>query len=715
MKDNLSIIITMIVMVLLMVIFPLYNYFERQDDMSYNLVLKETANFADEVLNSGYITQEMYNRYVSKITNTGLAFDIQLEAHKKVLTEDQQNAAEYQESYIIDYNQDIFDANTNAQQSNVANVNDKSIKNGVYQLNKGDQFYVKTKNSSTTMAGAIFETIVPTSSKDRVVANYGGIVKNNAWEQVNISNQYIQDISVQIVRTAPEPATEGQILRISDGPKITYEITVNNAEGTKEQVKQAIQSNFVIKPTGTDMANTTFSPDIVREGEIQDKMMKFYADFQIKSNRANDYLGTANEKEYQGYLKAGAIQGFINRSAEIKKCENDTFRLSRANASSKDIEMSGPTSVPLGQDATFTVKFYGAAYKGPTSGISESALGITRNFDCKNVDIKFAGDTLTLTYKEVIPKAGVTNGQYVVSLGNNGKDNWAEIITIVAGATKTTPIGIKSFNKFTISNIETIYQAGITRGQTFTTKVDGKYRLEVWGACGGGNDPFNYSIGSRGGTGGYSAGTVTLKSGDELWVFVGMTGNGMNGGWNGGGNGHVSPDGYGGTGFGGGGATDIRIKGNGNGTNGSTDNRLIVAGGGGGSDNATVALGSDDGSGGSGGGKTGGYGLTNGSEDKKIAPGTQTGTWKFQGESASSNVVSHDAGGGGGGYYGGHAGITQDSGGAGGSGFIGGYASYRLTDTITTNGKDPLYYTIYKNGTVSGGRNGYAKITYLGK
>ena len=55
MKDNLSIIVTMIVFVILIVIFPLYNYFERQDDMSYNMVLKSTTNFIDEVVNCGYI------------------------------------------------------------------------------------------------------------------------------------------------------------------------------------------------------------------------------------------------------------------------------------------------------------------------------------------------------------------------------------------------------------------------------------------------------------------------------------------------------------------------------------------------------------------------------------------------------------------------------------------------------------------------------------
>ena len=84
MKDNLSIVITIIILVLLMVFFPLYNFFERQDDMSYNLVLKATSNFADEVMNNGYIDQRGYNNFVTNLANTGNVYDIEVEAHRKV-------------------------------------------------------------------------------------------------------------------------------------------------------------------------------------------------------------------------------------------------------------------------------------------------------------------------------------------------------------------------------------------------------------------------------------------------------------------------------------------------------------------------------------------------------------------------------------------------------------------------------------------------------
>ena len=112
MKDNLSIVILMIIFVMLIVFFPLYNYFERQDAMSYNLVLRETTTFVDKVLSNGYISNDTYQEFLDSLANTGNLYDVQLEAHKRIITSDTQNNAkgykDYIEQYEIDYNDDIF-------------------------------------------------------------------------------------------------------------------------------------------------------------------------------------------------------------------------------------------------------------------------------------------------------------------------------------------------------------------------------------------------------------------------------------------------------------------------------------------------------------------------------------------------------------------------------------------------------------------------------
>ncbi|MDR0817932.1 MAG: hypothetical protein LBN35_04775, partial [Clostridiales Family XIII bacterium] len=94
----------------------------------------------------------------------------------------------------------------------------------------------------------------------------------------------------------------------------------------------------------------------------------------------------------------------------------------------------------------------------------------------------------------------------------------------------------------------------------YTVPVSGHYKLETWGAQGGGNS---------GGKGGYSGGEIYLLKGTKLYIRVGGRGTTSAGGYNDGGN-------SGGGAGSGGGSSDIRIE---------QDQRLarvIVAGGGGG-------------------------------------------------------------------------------------------------------------------------------------
>jgi hypothetical protein len=247
--------------------------------------------------------------------------------------------------------------------------------------------------------------------------------------------------------------------------------------------------------------------------------------------------------------------------------------------------------------------------------------------------------------------------------------------------------------------------------QTFVVPTNGNYRIECWGADGGGISTFG-----GGGVGGYSAGDYYFaNAGTVLNIFVGGKGNpgsgnsstAGSGGWNGGGGG--SAVGY--SGAGGGGATDVRFGGNG------APNRIIVAGGGGGAAyyggslvSTSVALGGNGGAqlgqngnsinsaglitiGGGGAGANGGSpglatvltsngtsigggggGISAGSSVGQ--PGTGGGEGGAAGPSASGSTGS--AGGGGGGYAGGAGGVQTANGGfagGGGSGYVGGVSN----------------------------------------
>ncbi|MDO4322188.1 MAG: glycine-rich protein [Lachnospiraceae bacterium] len=290
----------------------------------------------------------------------------------------------------------------------------------------------------------------------------------------------------------------------------------------------------------------------------------------------------------------------------------------------------------------------------------------------------------------------------------------------------------------------------------FTAPFDGYYKLEAWGAQGGGagNDNLTPKP-TNGSKGGYSGGIVQLKKGEVLYVYVGGAGESAKcinwnnkipdakGGWNGGGHGtHDRNDNE--AGGGGGGATDFRrIDASSESAwcdvpEGSTDyasyasdesllSRILVAGGGGGA--GFTNPNSEDGYGG---GEQGG--ALYGTASVNIPKAGQSGTGASQyggmfGKGADAwGRQSFDTytgqGGGGGGYYGGYvydkqlvgqwntivsAGIVNSrfANSGGGSGFVG--SELLEGETIAGN-------TVFldQNGSEETGHtgDGYARVTY---
>lgn len=269
--------------------------------------------------------------------------------------------------------------------------------------------------------------------------------------------------------------------------------------------------------------------------------------------------------------------------------------------------------------------------------------------------------------------------------------------------------------------------------QTYTVKLDGKYKLEVWGAQGG-----SYNSEYYGGYGGYSVGTVELKKNQMIYVYVGGQGTILTdnsdyipGGFNGGGRGANKDANV--TSTSGGGATHVATKsGLLSSLEGYKDNILIVSAGGGGT---SYQSGTYSGVGGSGGGYIGSDGTNTMTDYKPGAGGTQSsggnsgggvannqerGTSGSFGQGGNGNYYS---GGGGAGLYGG--GASNQSGAGGGSSYIGNsllsdksmyyYCSSSCntstavsTKTVSTTCVDE---TAKKNCAKLG--NGYVKITYV--
>ncbi|MBQ9243653.1 MAG: hypothetical protein IJ165_10620 [Proteobacteria bacterium] len=360
------------------------------------------------------------------------------------------------------------------------------------------------------------------------------------------------------------------------------------------------------------------------------------------------------------------------------------------------------------------------------STVASVALGIEPT---SNVTVTLVSDHKAITFSPSTLTFTTANWDKAQEVKVNA--DFSGIATASATANITAKATASNSYNSVVSNAIALNLVKVPEVQNFayTGKVQsvslpkGKYKLEVWGAQGGGS--------GNGGKGGYSVGTVTLGNTTQVYVYVGGQGTNSTStgaGWNGGG--YPTLDSY----YGGGGGTDIRIGSD------SLYSRVIVAGGGGGYRSSGFTPGG-------GGGLTSFLGTpsddycaahvaTISNAGESIANGGKSSWGQYvtdgsygQGGSWISNAGTLSGfAGGGGGWYGGGAGHAP----TGGSGWV--YTATNYTNWKAGNAADANKYTLssvyyLENAQTTAGNaslplpsggtetghtgNGYARITLV--
>lgn len=132
MEDTLQRVFSILISVLILFILPLYITFEKIDDISYSLALKITSNFVDNVTAKGYLSEEMYNDFVSELAVTGNVYDVKMEHVAK----------KYNPAYYI-YDDDgkvqlVLDYSIYAKDVNNSTDNSLTVKGKKYNLSHKD-------------------------------------------------------------------------------------------------------------------------------------------------------------------------------------------------------------------------------------------------------------------------------------------------------------------------------------------------------------------------------------------------------------------------------------------------------------------------------------------------------------------------------------------------------------------------------------------------
>lgn len=232
MEDIIQRVFAVIFVVLVFFAMPLYMTFEKKDDISYALATKITSNFVDEVTAKGYLSESMYNDFISKLAVTGNTYDIKLEhiarkyspvvnIYKKDNNQSSlQQTLEYQGNEVSEinnkkdykvgetvYSKENWDVEVTysmyeefytekqilryltESSSNTKMKYQDSDEKIVYTMSVGDEFGVIVKNTNTTIATMFFNTFTfgaMSEENPRVYINYGGTIKNEEYRDFNI-------------------------------------------------------------------------------------------------------------------------------------------------------------------------------------------------------------------------------------------------------------------------------------------------------------------------------------------------------------------------------------------------------------------------------------------------------------------------------------------------------------------------------------------------
>lgn len=151
MEDTTLSVIGIMIASIMMFIVPLILIADRSDDISQLVVQTATAEFVDEVIKSGRITQDNYQRFVSSLESSGNTYDIDMEV--RIL--DENTSKMVTDSNFQSIGKNTYYSIFTSQIEDKIRISSSNVNNnitGKLILKQGDEIYVTVKNSSPTLS-----------------------------------------------------------------------------------------------------------------------------------------------------------------------------------------------------------------------------------------------------------------------------------------------------------------------------------------------------------------------------------------------------------------------------------------------------------------------------------------------------------------------------------------------------------------------------------
>lgn len=171
MGDSLITVVAIVLAAILMFIFPLMSVSERNDDIAQLAVETAATEFVNDVLTTGKLTQQNYDKFTQTLTATGNSYDVELEL--KRLDENPGKKTTWTEGDKIGEN--LYYSVYTSQ------IMEDLSKDDEINLKKGDMVSVTVKNSNKTMAQMLRSFFYSISGSDsyQIAAQHSGVVMAN--------------------------------------------------------------------------------------------------------------------------------------------------------------------------------------------------------------------------------------------------------------------------------------------------------------------------------------------------------------------------------------------------------------------------------------------------------------------------------------------------------------------------------------------------------
>lgn len=184
MTHSISKLLSSLLAVVLLYIFPAVEVAERQDDLSRLSVYNSVVRFVDATRMKGYITPGMYEDFRRELELTDNTYEVELEHLHKKYVPDYADAAN-PDTFLGHY-KSVFDGYYNPQLMPVlfpSNSLAKSDASRQYKMMAGDYFTVRVHNTNRTSAALYRDWLhgISEGNQSDITASYGGMVLNEDY------------------------------------------------------------------------------------------------------------------------------------------------------------------------------------------------------------------------------------------------------------------------------------------------------------------------------------------------------------------------------------------------------------------------------------------------------------------------------------------------------------------------------------------------------